>query len=672
MTVESKDDHRDELDELLLAKTLGPLSDSQRIRLEELVGEDTEARRRYLAYARVEAQLRWRYSKVGVELMPSPPEPRPPRPAARRLRWVVAAAACVAVLVLAWMWLPKGPGAARIPLPPEIAETPEVGPADVKAPEIPPAVPDTESPAPGTPKREGDDKESLVTAPARGGKDAAQDALATPDRLQRLNREAEWDDLAEGIAAGQTEAVDKIPIDKLPADADPNVVWDHYFARFAPTERAVRDAVRQLMLQEQFAHVIGLIHTSLRDHQAQPWMYEVLTLAMEADGRTPEEIERAVMSAADFADNPADMMHLGAYMARLGLNVRAMQMFRQVAQAEPLWVEPYMHGLKVARNTGDVDGIRWATIGILSQAWTNDHADVWELGLFVANDTLSRLRADQKTEAEAKEFEAALDEAVERDCVVRVSWTGDADIDLLVEEPPGTVCSVQTPRTSGGGVMLGDGFSRDTADTRGYEEVYVCPKGFDGTYRVLVRRVWGNVTAGKVNVEVIKHYRGRKAERFARSVPLKKDEAWLVFDLEGGRRREALEEHQLANAANVQMAVSRQVLSQQLAAAEDPAASAPFGRPGAVGYQPVVITLPEGANLAATAVVSADRRYVRITTVPLFSGIAEVNTFSSATDASSGDEDSGSVGTGGRGFSQIFQNQGTQGNVNPDGDGGNP
>jgi hypothetical protein len=46
-----------------------------------------------------------------------------------------------------------------------------------------------------------------------------------------------------------------------------------------------------------------------------------------------------------------------------------------------------------------------------------------------------------------------------------------------------------------------------------------------------------------------------------------------------------------------------------------------------VGYQPVITTLPEGVNMFARAVVSADRRYVRITCTPLFSGVGNVTTF---------------------------------------------
>ena len=65
----------------------------------------------------------------------------------------------------------------------------------------------------------------------------------------------------------------------------------------------------------------------------------------------------------------------------------------------------------------------------------------------------------------------------------------------------------------------------------------------------------------------------------------------------------------------------------------------------------MIVTLPEGANMAATAVVSADRRYVRITCVPVFSGVSQVHTFnttSGETTRVNGE------GTGGQGYSQLF------------------
>ncbi len=46
------------------------------------------------------------------------------------------------------------------------------------------------------------------------------------------------------------------------------------------------------------------------------------------------------------------------------------------------------------------------------------------------------------------------------------------------------------------------------------------------------------------------------------------------------------------------------------------------------GFTPVITTLSEGVTLSALAVVSGDRRYVRLTTAPVFSNITDVFTFS--------------------------------------------
>lgn len=46
-----------------------------------------------------------------------------------------------------------------------------------------------------------------------------------------------------------------------------------------------------------------------------------------------------------------------------------------------------------------------------------------------------------------------------------------------------------------------------------------------------------------------------------------------------------------------------------------------------VGYQPVIIALPQGSQLWSAAVVSGDRRYVRFSGVPMFSSVGQVHTF---------------------------------------------
>ena len=112
------------------------------------------------------------------------------------------------------------------------------------------------------------------------------------------------------------------------------------------------------------------------------------------------------------------------------------------------------------------------------------------------------------------------------------------------------------------------------------------------------------------------------------------DDAMVVFELDHGRRTDPIEAEQLASAVGRQQAVSRAALAQQMSSLADPTVVpnrpgnidfrrrlALVGQGGAVGFQPVIITLPAGTQMVATGVVSHDRRYVRITAAPSFTRI---------------------------------------------------
>jgi hypothetical protein len=485
---------------------------------------------------------------------------------------------------------------------------------------------------------------------------------------------------ASAPAAQPKRASQRIRLDS--AGAKPADAWEKYFAANRPAAAQVRETVRALWREKKHEEVIALIQAALRHGQVQPgWMYEALSLSLQAAGRPSEDIERAIMSAVDFAQTPLDMMFVALYLEKVGqdqnrpaLERRALQVYQQVAQVQPMMPEPYVQGLRVAEKLNDVPGIQWAAAGILSQAWPENQKHVWLKGYRVARATLDRLTSEGRTE-EVKAFQQSLDAAVERDCLIVVSWVGDADIDLAVKEPSGSVCSLRNPRTAAGGVMLGDARGQAGKEANASScEVYACPKGFSGEYQLLVRRVWGQVVGNTVKVDVCKHYLGPKDKQqvLSQSFKLAKDQAAVKFDLADGRRNEPLKEHQIANAAIPHLAARQQILAQQLAGAINPATmmnlansrtanggglggngQTPFPMflgQGAVGYQPVIITLPEGTNLMATGVVSADRRYVRVTCLPLFSGVAEVNVFNTSTGANT----QGRGGTGGQGFSGLF------------------
>ncbi len=435
-------------------------------------------------------------------------------------------------------------------------------------------------------------------------------------------------------------------------------------------------AGKQDVVLQKNEEIVALIEAALRHDQAQPWMYELLALSMRTAGRPQADIDRAIMSAVEFTQNSSDLMYLGAYLVQAKMDRQALKIFHEVSQLEPFWPEPYFHGMIAARNLDDLDGLQWSTAGILSQAWPIERAKMWDEALRVAEAKLNDLRDSKRTD-EANRFQAVLDTALIRDCVVRVQWTGDADIDVMVKEPGGTICSLRNPRTTSGGSLIGDYSPPDGKEkVGGHMAVYSCSQAFSGKYQVLVRRVFGNVPTGYVKVTADVHYNSPQAkETVWEKIPVKDGESLVTFDLSDGRRKESIRERQIVNAAVAAVGQMHQqlVLAQQLEALNDPnaasalaaaqqnsaSASAAQSQPisplawpnvgrGAVGYQPVITTLPEGTNMSATAVVSADRRYVRITPVPVFSAISQVHTFS--IDSGSTTSTPG-VGTGGQGFS---------------------
>jgi hypothetical protein len=234
--------------------------------------------------------------------------------------------------------------------------------------------------------------------------------------------------------------------------------------------------------------------------------------------------------------------------------------------------------------------------------------------------------------------------------VLKLTWSGHGDLDLLVEEPPGTVCSFENPYSRGGGVLVHDGYGPDQQNC--YEE-YVCALGVPGNYRVKIRHVTGNIVGKRAQITVTR-YRGTADESTQTfSVPLEGHETTIRLALARGRRTDL---------ADVPEALSRAArppgrrlsLLQMLGEPDrvtrrvrrDFQASRNAAAQGEPGFQPVITVLQEGAMLQTLAVVSGDRRYVRITPVPFFSTITDVFTFSFV---NSGNPGGGGVPGGGLG-----------------------
>jgi len=82
-------------------------------------------------------------------------------------------------------------------------------------------------------------------------------------------------------------------------------------------------------------------------------MYESLALALEGSGRPRAEVERALLSAADLASTPIDLLSLASYFARLGSKKQSLRICKQVVIFEPdcrklmLWVLSWPRSLMI-------------------------------------------------------------------------------------------------------------------------------------------------------------------------------------------------------------------------------------------------------------------------------------------------------------------------------------
>jgi uncharacterized membrane protein YgcG len=373
-------------------------------------------------------------------------------------------------------------------------------------------------------------------------------------------------------------------------------------------------------------------------------MYQGLAVAMDANGSPKSEIERALLSSADFGAGADELMVAAIHMTRMGLDRNALRVFKDVANANPTRPEPYVLALNTAKKLDDFQGIKWATCGILGQEWPAKHRKIRDQALVTARAQMVRMVRENR-KAELAQYQKSLADAMVRDCVIKVTWTGSADIDILVEEPSGTICSLQNPRTVSGGVYVGDEFaSSKNSSLAGFSEYYVLPKGFKGDYRLVVNKVYGDIASGKVTVEIARQIMQKEQTYQKKQIDLDQNgQAMVLFNLESGRRMELLADHQVAVAAEEQFAINRSILASQVAKYENSAAEREYSRSqqkanttGLVpersfrreaGYRPQITTLPATQGASVTAVVSADRRYVRISPIPQFSTIGAVSTF---------------------------------------------
>ncbi|HBU38401.1 MAG TPA: hypothetical protein DEB70_11435, partial [Planctomycetaceae bacterium] len=282
----------------------------------------------------------------------------------------------------------------------------------------------------------------------------------------------------------------------------------------------IRATAAVLGRSKNFDLAADLLSATISTGHAEPWMYESLALALEGAGRPRADVERAILSAADFASTPIDLLSLASYLARLGSKEQSLRICKQVAILEPECKEAYALGLRLAADLDAVDALRWTCAGILAHEWPPLQKNVPARAARLAKSTIERLVSEGKEE-QARYFQQVIDTSLIRDLDVKLTWNGDADIDLIIEEPPGTICSIASPRTNSGGILIDDNHSSVFEGNTGVRmERYVVTNAFPGTYKVLVSRATGKVTAGFITAEVTSHKGTSFQETMKRQLPL--------------------------------------------------------------------------------------------------------------------------------------------------------
>ncbi len=277
--------------------------------------------------------------------------------------------------------------------------------------------------------------------------------------------------------------------------------------------RTVRDLNRIGRPRELHAALIGYLenHSKL----AEPWMYEALASAIELNQGSAGDVKKALYFAADLAQrthNPnhlvsaADQLLLRGYLERVG------PLLDEAMPLVPHCCDPMSMSIILAQKTKrpQEDGRRCRRIALARMAWPGRvfPRRVWQPGRDPGQDRSRRPAGHRRP----NELRTKLTASLARDLFVRLRWDGDADFDLLVDEPLGATASYQNPRTVFGGAMLKNGYGSHP------EEVYVCPRGFNGDYTVRVSTIYTNPDkpVTRLTLETITH-EGTLGKRSRRS-----------------------------------------------------------------------------------------------------------------------------------------------------------
>ena len=268
-------------------------------------------------------------------------------------------------------------------------------------------------------------------------------------------------------------------------------------------------------------------------------MYEALALAIEMNGGKPEDVHKALDYAADLAQrshNPNHHVSAADKLLLKGFYDRVGPLLDEASEKVPHRAEPLVMSINLAQKTHDPKRMAGSIDKLLSLGWPGQD-DYFRAEARKQAETLARALTEDGRADEAKALTDSLPASEARAVFIRLSWDGNADYDLVVQEPLGATVDYDMPRSVFGGALIKNGKGSRP------EEVYTCPRGFDGDYTIRIMRVADDPEkpATRLTLETITHEGDAKESRKVVTLGPNDPKAKpVVVTLKEGRRTRAL------------------------------------------------------------------------------------------------------------------------------------
>ncbi|MFO0928549.1 MAG: hypothetical protein U0736_16250 [Gemmataceae bacterium] len=440
---------------------------------------------------------------------------------------------------------------------------------------------------------------------------------------------------ARGLAKARTDKQGGDGSEKENKPLDPRAVWQDAVAKGVQDPGLLIATADHLAAIGRYDHAAELLKATLRQGiVVRPWVFRALAVALRQSGGSADEIERAEVSVAALEPFTAGgYLTAARALADDGKYERALAFCRQAAELEPTVPHAYAAAARYAEIARDVRAMAWAVGQLLRHDWPVDNAELRQTAL----ERLEAL-ARRLDRTEANELRRQVAGQRRRDLVVKLLWQGEADLDLTVQEPSGTVCTPLARQTAGGGTLLADAASGERN-----AETYVAAEAFSGEYVITLERVWGRPLGNKARLQIVRHLGTPQESEQLLTVALTSDRPEPIkLTLDGGRRTETAyvapsAAHRMAEDDSAHLDGIDQVMN-RLRAMADPEVTAvdtgirggvmsagrPIDRPARVAPERggeanrVSAAFASSVELTAQAVLAAERQSARLALPPVY------------------------------------------------------